>query len=137
MIATNVGKATNEHPTSLLRLVMKLDALTCGAAGALSLVASLALDEDVLGIPATALGIIGVFLLVYAPLVWLIGSRPVINRSAAWAVVVANSVWVVLSLVTLVAGWFDLTSIGMAVVIAQAVAVLVIADSQVIGLRRG
>lgn len=134
MVATNAGNTVN---APLLRLVMKLDALTCAVAGALSLVASLALDEDVLGISATALGIIGLFLLVYAPLVWLAGSRPVLNRSAVWAVVAANSVWVVLSIMTLFAGWFDLTGLGIALVIIQAVAVLGFAYMQLSELRRG
>lgn len=137
MVALDLRAATTKGSDALLRLALKLDAVATGAVGALSLAASPILDEDVLGIPATALGAIGLFLIAYAAVVWAIGSRQEISRLAAWAVVVANVDWVILSVVTLAAGWFDLSGLGAALVIAQAVAVLLFADLQLLGLRRG
>lgn len=121
--------------SSLLRLALKLDAVATGALAVLGLAAAPLLDS-LLGTPARLLYPIGVFLLVYAAAVWRIGTRPQVSGPAAWAVVVLNLVWVVASVATVLAGWLPLTTLGTAFVLVQAVAVLIFADLQYLGLRR-
>ena len=121
--------------SGLLRLALKLDAVATGALAVLGLAAA-PLLESFLGTPASLLYPIGLFLLVYAVAVWIIGTRPQISRSAAWGVVALNLVWVAASVATVLAGWLPLTTLGTAFVLLQAVAVLVFADLQYLGLRR-
>lgn len=121
--------------SGLLRLALKLDAVATGALAVLGLAAA-PLLESLLGTPASLLYPIGLFLLVYAAAVGIIGTRPQISRSAAWSVVALNSLWVVASVATVLAGWLPLTTLGTATVLLQAVAVLAFADLQYLGLRR-
>lgn len=125
-----------EDFNGLLRLALKLDAVASGALGALLLVTATVLD-DLLGIPLALLVPVGLFLLAYAAFVWIVGTRRRINRTAAWIVVALNLVWVADSVVVVLAGLFSLTGLGVAFVLAQAVAVLLFADLQFLGLRRG
>jgi hypothetical protein len=53
-----------------------------------------------------------------------------------WTVVVGNSAWVLGSIGAAVAGADTFTTLGVAVVLAQAAAVAVFADLQWVGLRR-
>ena len=124
-----------EEHGGLLRLAFKLDAVASGALGALSLIAGTVLD-DLLGIPLALLVPIGLFLMAYAAFVWVVGTRRRISPTAAWAVVAANLLWVAGSVVFVLAGWSPMTALGIAFVLAQAAAVLLFADLQVLGLRR-
>ena len=119
----------------LLRLALKLDAVATGALAVLGLAAASLLD-GLLGTPASLLWPIGLALLVYAAAIWVIGTRPRISRPAAWSAVVLNLLWVAASVATVLAGWLPLTTLGTAFVLIQAVAVLVFADLQYLGLRR-
>lgn len=121
--------------SGLLRLALKLDAVATGALAVLGLVAAPLLDS-MLGTPSSLLLPVGLFLLVFAAAVWLIGTRPQVSRVAAWSVVALNLLWVVGSVAAVVAGWLPLTTLGTAFVLVQAVAVLVFADLQILGLRR-
>ena len=121
--------------TGLLHLALKLDAVATGALALLGLAAAPLLDS-LLGTPVSLLYPIGIALLVYAAAVWAIGMRAQISRPGAWAVVGLNLLWVVGSVATVVAGGLPLTALGTAFVLLQAVAVLVLADLQYLGLRR-
>lgn len=121
--------------SGLLRLALKLDAVATGALAVLGLAAAPLLDS-MLGTPSSLLLPVGLFLLVFAAAVWLIGTRPQVSRVAAWSVVALNLLWVVGSVAAVVAGWLPLTTLGTAFVLVQAVAVLVFADLQILGLRR-
>ena len=122
-------------PSGLLRLALRVDAVATAALALLAIVAAPAL-EHLLGAPAGLLGPLGLGLLAYAVAVWLVAARRQVSRSAAWAAVILNGLWVIDSLVTVVFGWFALTGLGVAFVLAQAVAVAVLADLQFLGLRR-
>ncbi len=124
-----------EDRSRFLRLALKFDAIATGALGALALVAAPALD-NILGISAPLLWPTGLFLVAYAAAIGVVATRPTINRTAAWAAVILNLVWVVDSAALVVAGWLPLTTLGTAFVVAQAIAVLLFADLQFIGLRR-
>lgn len=118
----------------MLRLALKLDAVASGALGVLSLGAASVLD-DLLGAPLTLLAPVDVFLIAWAAVLWVISSRPRISKPAAWAVILFNLVWVLDSAVVVSAGFFSLTALGTAFVLAQAAAVLFFALAQFYALR--
>lgn len=119
---------------SLLRLALRLDGTASGTLGLASLIAAPALS-DPLGPGSGALRAIGVFMVVYAAVLLALAGLRAIPRAAVWIVVVGNLAW---ALGTGVAAFavHDLTAVGTAVVLAQAVAVVGFADLQWLGLRR-
>jgi hypothetical protein len=119
----------------LLRQSLKLDAAASGALGVLLAAGGAVLDE-LLGIPAEVLVPVGGFLVLYAASLWFLGTRARVSRPAAWVIVAGNLVWVAASVVAAVAGWWSPTALGVAVVLAQAAAVVVFAELQFAGLRR-
>ena len=86
-----------------LRMALKLDAVVTGANGAAYLTLASPL-EDLLGVEATLLRPIGAFLLAFAAFVWVVATRPAVPRAGVTAVIEANVLWVVGSLVFVVAG---------------------------------
>ena len=139
---TRFGRSANENRDGLLRLALKLDALASGALGVLILLAAGTVVGDgrpfvlLLGAPLTLLVPAGLFLVAYAAFVWIVGTRGRINRTAAWSVAAVNVLWVLASVALLVAGWFPLTALGVAFVLAQAAAVALFAALQLLGLQR-
>lgn len=138
----------NAHPTHsgleqalegdrdrFLRLVLKLDAVATGAVGLLSVAAGSALDGR-LGLPLALLLLVGLFLLAYAAFIWIIGSRPNVNRSATWTAVVINLAYVAGCVAVVAASPFSLTALGVAFVLVQAAAVALFAALQALGLCR-
>lgn len=132
---TGLGRSVGESREGLLRLALKIYAVASGALGALALAAGVVLD-DLLGIPLALLVPVGLFLIVYAAFVWVVGTRPGINRTAAWAIIAVNLLWVLDSVVLVMTGWLSLTAMGIAFVLAQAVAVALFAGAQFYALRR-
>lgn len=132
---SGLPEALGEDREGLLRLSLKLDAVVTGAAGVLLLAGGPAL-AGALGAPAGLPRPVGAFLAAYAAAIWLAGSRPRAVRPAARAAVALNLLWVADSIALLAAGWFPLTGPGVAFVVAQAVAVALFADLQLLGLRR-
>ena len=130
-----VARWANEDRSGLLRLVLKLDAAACVALGVASLAGAPVLD-DLLGIPVVLLAPVGVFLVAWAVVLWIISSRPRVSKTAAWVVILFNLAWTVDSAVVLAAGWFPLTAVGVAFVLAQAAAVVIVAAAQFYALRR-
>jgi hypothetical protein len=119
----------------LLRPVLKLDAVVTGANGAAYLVAAGPLGE-LLGLSETLLRATGAFLLAFAAVVWITGSRREIPRAPVYAIVVANAVWAADSLVAAIAGWGDPTTAGTVWIVLQAIVVAAFAELQLTGLRR-
>jgi len=118
-----------------LRLALKTDAVASGGLGVLALALGGLLDGP-LGIPQSFLVAVGVFLLAYAAFLVVIATRPRVIAPAVWLVIVGNAAWVVASVVFAFVDWYPLTTLGVVVVLAQAVAVAVLAEMQVIGLRK-
>ena len=129
------GRAVDADRGGLLRLVLKLDAVASGALGALSLAAAPALD-DLLGTPLALLVPVGAFLVVWAAALWVLASRSRISTMAVWAIIGLNVLYAVDAIVVVAAGWFPLTALGTAFVLAQAAAVALFAVLQFLGLRR-
>lgn len=119
----------------MLRRVLWFDAATCVVTG-VGLFALGGVLEELLAIPAGLSRAAGVLLLSFAAEVAYVARRGAPPRRAVWAIVGTNVLWAVASIVALVAGWLEPNTLGTAFVIAQAAAVAVIADVQVMGLRR-
>jgi hypothetical protein len=119
----------------LLVRSIRLDALMSGSSGLLAAAGAPALD-GVLGVSTAFLVVLGIFLLGYAGSLLLLarGGAPALG---AKAVIAGNALWVVTSVVTVVADWLTLTTAGTIVALAQAAAVALIAEAQWVGLRRG
>lgn len=92
--------------------------------------------DDLLGIPLSLLMPLGLFLIVYAVVIWIVATRTHVSRSAAWTAVAINLVYAVDAVVVVVAGWFALTTLGTAFVLFQAAAVALFAAAQFCALRR-
>ena len=119
----------------LLRFALKLDAVTTGLGG-IAYVAAYSLLDGWLGLPGGLLVAVGVALAAYGLLVWHLATRPGMPRVAVWAVIAANTVWVVDSFLLLAIDGFSPTTAGQIAIAAQAVAVAGYAALQYIGLRR-
>jgi hypothetical protein len=107
---------------TLLRLVLKLDAVVTGGNG----VAYLALAEpleDLLGVSAGLMRPIGAFLVLFAAAVWFVATRRVVPRAAVLAIAAANAVWAIGSLVFAAAGASSPSTVGTVWVVLQALVV--------------
>jgi hypothetical protein len=132
-VTAEVRSTAGDRGALLIRSI-RLDALMSGASGLLAAAGATALD-GVLGVSTTFLVALGVFLLAYA------GGLLALARAGAptlgvWAVIVGNALWVVASVVTVLADWLTLTTAGTVVTLVQAAAVALIAETQLVGLRR-
>ena len=133
--AAGTAARTPTRPDSLLRLALRLDAVVTGLNGAAYLAAAPLLD-DVLGLSGGLLRGFGVFLLGFAAAVWLVGSGPRISGVAVEAVIGANVLWAVGSVVAVVTGFGSPTTVGAVWLLLQAVVVAGFAAVQFAGLRR-
>lgn len=112
------------------------DAAASGALAAL-FIAAAGPVATLTGLPAGFVFWIGVALLPWTVALALIGRAEPPAASAVETVVAVNALWVVASIAVIVLGVFDLNALGIAFVIAQALAVAVLAEFQFMGLRRG
>ena len=120
------------HPLAAPFLLV--DGATTGVNGLAYVLAGTWL-ADWFGAPVTLVRGLGVFLLVVAAGVTLLATRTPIPRRGVWALVVLNTVWVVASVDHAVVA--DLTPLGTAWVLLQAVVVGVFAAGQAWFARRG
>lgn len=120
------------HPLAAPFLLV--DAATTGANG-LAYVLSGSWLADWFGTPEALVRGVGVFLLVVAVGVTLLATRRPIPRRGVWALVLLNAVWVVASVDYALMG--DLTTLGTAWVLVQAVVVGAFAAGQAWFARRG
>jgi hypothetical protein len=123
------------QPSRFLRNALALDAAACAATGLLLSVGAGALS-GLLGFPAEFLRGAGVVLLPCAAALAFFASRVRLPRLAVYAVIGINILWVADSVLILVAGWFTPSTLGIAFVLAQAVAVALITELEVIGLKK-
>ncbi|WUI03452.1 hypothetical protein OHR68_17090 [Spirillospora sp. NBC_00431] len=119
----------------LLRLSLRLDAVVTGANGLAYLILAGPLD-DLLGLDAGPGRAIGAFLVLYAAAVWAISTPARPRALAVNAVVEANLMWAVLSVVAVAAGWFSLTAVGGVWAVLQAIVVGGFAAVQYTAQRR-
>ncbi len=120
---------------NFLRNVLRLDALSCLACGALQ-VAMPGQMADWLSLPQPLIAWTGEFLLAYAALVLFISWRQPTPRGAVWTLVAGNLAWGLACVALLLAPAFQPSPLGMAYVVLQALTVALMAGLQFIGLRR-
>lgn len=126
--------ATPRHADGgLLRFALTLDGVVTGAMG-VAFVAGAALLDGWLGLPASLLVAVGAFLAAYGALVLRLATRPV--RGAVIAVIAANAVWALDTLLALALDWHEPTVAGQVVIAVQAVGSAGFAALQYLGLRR-
>lgn len=121
--------------STFLRRALALDAVATGAT-ALLLLAGGGLLAAPLGLPEGLLRGAGLFLVPFVALVGWSASRAVPPRPVVRAIIALNVAWVIASLALLVTGRVAPSALGIAFVIAQALAVGVFAELQILGLRR-
>lgn len=119
----------------LLRKALALDAAACAGMGLLLSTAAGSLAEP-FGLPESFLRGAGVVLLPCALLLGFLASRKLLPHLAVYAVIGINLVWIVDSIAILLMGWFAPTGLGIAFVLAQAAAVAIVTELEVIGFRR-
>lgn len=123
------------QPSRFLRNVLALDAAACAATGLLLSFGAGALS-GLLGFPAEFLRGAGLVLLPCAAALAFLASRARLPRIAIYAVIGINILWVADSILVLVAGWFQPSTLGIAFVLAQTAVVAVVTELEVIGLRK-
>jgi hypothetical protein len=114
---------------------MLADAIISGATGLLMLAGASVLTSW-LGVPAPLMRYAGLILLPFAAMVLYLARTPLVSRAGVRLVIALNVAWVAASILVLVAGWIEPTTLGMAFVIFQAVVVAGFAELQYTGLRR-
>ena len=122
--------------TRLLRFALLLDAAASAATGLL-MVGGHAVLSPLLGLPVALLLGAGLVSLPYALGLLVLSRRERIPSALGWAVVGFNALWALESVGILVLGWVQPSMWGMAFVLAQAAAVVVFAELQWWGMRRG
>ncbi|MFC0506409.1 hypothetical protein [Micromonospora costi] len=132
---TTIATPAHTVDAKLLRFALKQDAIGSGANGVVYVVAA-AIFGQMFGLPAAFLYPVGAFLIAFAAALLALASRPGVSRPVAVVVIAVNIAWVAASVELLVAGWFPLTGLGVALVIAQAVVVAGFTALQFAGLRR-
>jgi hypothetical protein len=105
-----------------LRLILLADAVASGATAAL-LVAGADALERWLGLPVALMRESGLVLIPYVMLVLFVASRAAVPVAAVNAIIAINAAWTAASVLLLAGGWMSPTRLGIAFVLAQAMAV--------------
>lgn len=118
-----------------LRRILATDALIGIPTGLLMALAAQPL-ASLLNIPASLLLYVGWLLVAVALGVGYVATRPQINRSAVWAVVIVNTFWALECFSIVLLGWIQPNALGMAFVFFQGTVVAVLALLQYLGLQQ-
>lgn len=118
-----------------LKRVFLLDALTCAASAAL-FVAGAGLLAPATGLTAGFIGGAGWLLLPCAALFAWLGTRAAPPVLLCWVGILGNLLWAGESAATIALAAATLTGFGIALIAAQALAVLGLALLELVGLRR-
>ncbi len=121
--------------TPFLRNVLRADALVSGAAGLL-MAAGAPFLAPFLGLPSGLLFWAGVALFPFVALLLGVAARSEISRLMLFDIIGINALWVAASFGVLFSGAVAPNALGYGFVIAQALAVAVLAELQFVGLRR-
>lgn len=120
---------------TFLRNVLRLDALSCLACGALQ-VALAPRMAGWLALPQPLVAYTGEFLLAWAALVFLISTRQPIPRGAVWLLIAGNLAWGLACVALLLGNAVQPSALGIGYIMLQALAVGLMAELQFISLRR-
>jgi hypothetical protein len=123
------------QPSRFLKNALALDAAASAATGLLLAVAAGPLSS-LLGFPAGFLRGAGLLLLPCALAFAMMAGRDTLPRWTVQVVIGLNILWIADSVILLLMGWFQPTGLGIAFVLAQAAALAIITELEVIGLKR-
>lgn len=123
------------HVSPLLRFALTLDAVATAVTGATLLPFA---DElaHLLGLPVALLSGAAAFMLVYALVLGLLRRRAALPRWAVWTIIVGNALWALDCAALAFVGGLAPTTLGVAFLLVQALAVAAFAELQYFGLRR-
>lgn len=122
------------HDSSFLRRSLQIDGVASGLCGVL-LLASAGPLSSLMGLAGSGIArMVGALFVVYAAALLWNGARATVSRGCALTAVVLNAAWVAGSAVVILDG--PLTALGNLAVAAVAVAVLLFAILQAVGLAR-
>lgn len=121
--------------TPFLRNALLADAAMSGAAGLLMLTAA-PLLAPLLELPVGLLRWSGAALIPFVTLLVILGRREMISRLMLFDVIAINALWVAGSFAILLTGAISPNMLGYGFVIAQAIAVGVLAELQFVAYRR-
>jgi hypothetical protein len=119
----------------LLRRALVADALISAAAGIVMTLGAHAL-QDVLRLPTSLLMSAGLLLFPWAACLLWLARKPAVPSAAVWTVIVLNALWIAESVRVALGGEFAPSGWGQAFIAVQALAVVVFAELEFIGLRR-
>lgn len=120
---------------NLLRIALTVDALSSGISAALFLLGASALT-GLFGLPEELMRVAGIILLPFVALVSFTAAQARPSEGTVWAIILINVAWVLGSVALLVSGYVSPTTLGTAMIVAQAAAVGIFADLQYFGLQR-
>jgi hypothetical protein len=126
---------TTVQTSTFLRRILLLDAVSCAGMGLLMVTFSGWL-AGVLSLPVELLQQASVVLLPFALLLAFLSTRARLPRAAVWAVIVANAIWAIDSILLLFTGWVQPSLLGYVFVAGQAAFVAVMVELEYIGLRK-
>lgn len=118
-----------------LRNLLLVDALSCAAMGGLLALGSMAIG-DLTRIPPALLFYAGLVLFPIAGFMAIVATRAVTSPAAAWLIVVGNALWVVASLLLLIAPWIEPNGLGSMFIAGQALVVTVLTGLEHRALRQ-
>jgi hypothetical protein len=121
-------------PSGLLRMALVADAVITGVTG-LAMFLGAGLLAALLGLPDGLLRYAGLSLIPFAAFVGVLAAREPVSHTAVRAIIIANALWVVDSLLLLLTGWVQPSMLGYAFVVGQALIVAAFAEVQHVGLK--
>ena len=123
------------NPSSFLRRALIADAIFSGVA-ALGFTFGAGAFATLFNLPESFLREVGLFLIAYAAFVGWLGTRAAMMKPLVLLVIAGNAAWTLGSIALLFSGAVAPNMLGMAMVVAQAIATGVFAELQYLGLRR-
>lgn len=121
--------------THLLRQALLLDALASGAMG-LVMTAASGLIAGLLDLPAPFVLYVGVFLIAFAAFLLVLRRQQRPSPALVWLVIIGNAGWVIASIALLLTDLIAPNTLGIVVIVAQALAVAVFTELELVGQRR-
>lgn len=119
----------------LLRLALRLDGAVSGLAGIACLLLAGWL-AGVLGAPDAAVLAVGAFLMIYGASLLVLASLDAPPRLLLWGIVGGNALWVLGSVALALSDWISPGTLGLVLLLGQAMIVFGFTELQYLGLRR-
>ena len=123
------------NPSLFLRRALIADAIFSGVA-ALGFTFGAGAFAALFNLPEVFLREVGLFLIAYAAFVGWLGTRQAMTKALVLLVIVGNTAWTLGSIALLFSSAAAPNALGIAMVVAQAIATGVFAELQYIGLRK-